>query len=70
MLPRSIKGILRRFKQHLTVSTWQGRRRDQPAQTIMTEEMDRRLIKLVTELDDESMLLEIHEEFMLRQPRR
>ena len=49
-----VKKILRRFKHEATAQTRRGRRCDLPSQTVMTEAMDRELIRLVAELDDES----------------
>lgn len=48
------------------LATWQGRRLANPANTVMNEEMCLKLLELVTLLDDESMLTEIHEQFVAK----
>ena len=58
-----VKRILRRWRTECTVATWQGRRHGPPANTVMTVEACKKLLELVTLLDDESMCSEIHEEF-------
>ena len=58
--------VLRRWLQEETVASRQGQRRANPANTIMDEEMCLKLLEHVTLLDDESMLVEIHEEYKAR----
>ena len=48
------------------MATQQGARLCDPANTVMDEKMCMELLKLVTLVDDETMLTEIHEDFMAK----
>ena len=59
----TVRKVLRRWRETGSVETHQGRRLKDPANTIMTHEQCMRLLELVTLLDDEVMLDEIHMHF-------
>jgi len=59
----TVKKVLRRWRETGSVETHQGRRLADAHNTIMTHEQSMRLLELVTLLDDEVMLDEIHEQF-------
>jgi transposase len=60
----TVKRVLRRWRLESSVASRQGKRQRDPANTVMSNEVCMLLLERVTLLDDESMLTEIHEDFM------